>query len=402
MAVGQSEQGLSAKPDDSQAGRGQAHKQAATEQPAEVEPIRFEVAPVSSAISIHLGEHFVLSPGGLVQFRSTQNHRQDPPNDKNLTSAFTVPRTRLWLHLRATRWFRAFVRFGALANGNVQAEYAWIDLVWRGLSLRGGRLQLPLFVEDFYMPHYLTAIDYSTTNHVFSQGASQGAMLSYTWRWLQAHAAVTDGLRTGFSEVASPEIADFAVTGRLWALAIGDDWDSFGNLSSPSGTPLGLRVGAAIHYQSYSETTDRLGQDLLYSTADVTFKYHRLSASLFGVLAWSKSSDGLDRVDWGLVSYLSGFVLTWLELWTRFDAVFAESAPPLVDPSAANRTDFRTVAGGINFYLLPPSNRLRVQIDFQYMFDPQDTSIVTVYKAGGVLASSERQWALRTQIAAAF
>ena len=74
-------------------------------------------------------------------------------------------------------------------------------------------------------------------------------MFTYLRDRFSINLGYSDGLRTGFSEIRVPVNADFAFSVRTqyaWGDAL---LAGFNRLIARRGTPFGIRLGGALHYQ---------------------------------------------------------------------------------------------------------------------------------------------------------
>jgi hypothetical protein len=341
--------------------------------------------------------------------RYTLNYRTDSPADeRNVSSTFSVPRGRLWVGVGITPHAEAFIRLGSTPTGEIKLERAFADFVFWKLRVRFGRFFLSMRIPDDFSVHFLQSVDFSSTDNVFDPGSAQGAQVHLAHDWLRATLSITDGLRTGFSEILNPFKADVAVTGRVELRALGD-WGQFADtVSWLPGRPA-LKVVLAAHYQTGGATGKSTDADLVYLTGGLHAELWRFSLVLDGTWLYLEYLDetqpqGASFWQLGLVAQAGALIVEHLELWARFDAVFSDGVVrPALATMRPGTTDFRTVSGGVNFYLLPPTHRVKLQLDFQYMFDPQSTSLVPAWLANGVLATDTgQQWALRAQTVVSF
>jgi hypothetical protein len=102
--------------------------------------------------------------------------------------------------------------------------------------------------------------------------------------------------------------------------------------------------------------------------------------------------------DVGFLVQGGAFATRHVEFFLRYDHVVpdgAERSAELV--GGTGTTDFRTLTGGFNAFLIPGSTLGRFTVDYQYMFNAQTTSLVSTVFNSGVFASTGPQWTLRLQ-----
>jgi hypothetical protein len=376
-------------------------KRSATEM---LTPISAEFVGQHKNLVIKFGDLLDISPGAYFQLRYTLNYRTDAPGtEDNVTSLFNVPRSRFMLGVRLTPHFRAFARAGTKANGDFRLERALADLsIWK-LRIRFGRLFMALRIPDEFGPHMLQAADLSSTDNAFDPGTSHGAQVRFAHDWFRATLSVIDGLRTGFSEVLAPIRADVGVGGRFEFLALGKDWGRFDDQGSFPGSGHGLRVVLAGYYQTGGNTGTTQPLELVYLTGGVHGEFSRFSLVLNGTGGYVDYKVVAPVWEYSFVAQAGVFVIDHLELWARFDGVWSDGNPRPASADPSGTTDFRTVSGGLNLFAFPPTHRVKLQLDFQYMFDPQATSLVPTWPNNGVLATATgQQWAMRVQTVVSF
>jgi len=301
------------------------------------------------------------------------------------------------------------VRAGVDAGGSFKVEQAYGDLYFGSTSLRVGQFTLPGDAELKPSPDLTLGTDYSPTGYTFDVGASQGAMAVFrpgSWR---VSTALSAGLRAGFSQSGAAGRADFAVTAYVERRLIGGDWSAFSEPSSPRGSATSLKLGLGSTYQSGGETGDTDSLTVLWASADVQAEGNGWNA--LGQLIYQRTEpgdgfgieSGQTFDDLGLVFQGGGFVSRHVEIFLRYDQVIPDGKERDAAISGGTGTDdFRTITGGLNFFLIPGSSFGRFTVDYQYMFDAQTTSVVATSLNSGVFASAGPQWSLRAQVVASF
>lgn len=364
-------------------------------------------------LSLKLGKWVTLRPGGMITTRFTLNVRETPPEGKSIVETFTLPRARLLLGADVTDYISLFFRIGSLNGAPLEFERAFVDLKFgKAVRIRAGQFYLPPLAEMNVGANKTLATDYSPTAFAFEPGATRGAMLMLQPTGWRISAAVSDGLRSGFSEILSPARADVGVTGYVEHIVFDDDWTRFGDFTSFPGSSLIFKMGTGAHWQTGGKTSNTADIDVLYVAQDLHLEGNGWGA--FGQLVYSRlevgdepgpqvEAAGRTYHDWGLVLQAAGFIVDWVEVFGRWDQLFADGQIHPDDLGGTGQTDFRTLTGGFNVYVFPGSHMVRFQTDVMYMFDPQATSLAPTFFNSGILPTEQgAQWTMRTQITASF
>ena len=141
------------------------------------------------------------------------------------------------------------MRIGVVAGGDFSFQRAFIDLKWKYFRIRAGLFMNELIAESLINPNDHLFNDYTIVENVYTPGSSKGVMFTYMRRRFSLNLGYSDGLRTGFSEIRSAARADFAVTLRTQYAWGERGLGGFNRLVARRGTPLGIRLAGAIHYQ---------------------------------------------------------------------------------------------------------------------------------------------------------
>jgi len=341
-------------------------------------------------------------PGGVLQVRYTLNERPELSGEAATTSRFSVPRVRFILNGGLTDYLSFRVRAGVLSGGNARFEQAYSDVkLSEYLTLRAGILSLPASIGDDPAPQDLQGIDYSQYGLQTSGGNAAAAGARATFGRVRAHAYLSNGLRTGFSEFAAPVAASVAVTGRVEASLLTEDgFGRFDTESSFIGSDLALRLGAAAHYQKGRSDGTLPDGDLQQYTADVSLEGSGFNLLVAGRLLHVHPETGNTTLDPGLLAQAGVFVNERIELWTRYDALFSDGqVHSFPDDRNGLQDNYQAIGAGINGYLIPGRNMAKLQADFTYVPDPIASTWAEASDNSGVLSTeSGSQWALRLQL----
>jgi len=129
-----------------------------------------------------------------------------------------------------------------------------------------------LIAESLINPNDLLFNDYSILENVFNPGSSKGVMFTYLRKRFSLNLGYSDGLRTGFAEIGSPQRADFAVTLRTQYGWGERGLSGFNRLVARRGTPLGIRLGASVHYQDGGRSEGTTNVKVALGTIDLSVR----------------------------------------------------------------------------------------------------------------------------------
>ena len=222
----------------------------------------------------------------------------------------------------------------------------------------------------------------------------------------------SDGLRTGFSEIRAPVNADYAFTLRLQYAWGERRLEGFDQYNTRRGTPFGVRLGGALHYQDGGRTQGSLPVRIALGTVDLTLRGDGWNVLLSGVVGQDATEGGetiaSGEVVVGAVSLMGGyFVLQDLQIFGQYSAVTKPrvrgSLPPDVDPIVGPPSLFQAVGVGASYFVIPGRNNVKVTTDFQYFFGRTDGSLVPSSPLNSIQPNSAgSQLAWRLQISGAF
>lgn len=294
-------------------------------------------------------------------------------------------------------------------QGNNLTEFvlfdAWTQYAFaEGWSVRLGQFKLPFDRERYLTsPFNLLTAERSILDPVFYPVRGQGVQVGYESERVRWFSAFSDGQRTDQLAFNDPAEADYAVTSRA-ELRLGPaSWNQFNTMTAFAGDKFGSLVGAGVHFQEGGHSAAQAGlrgaDRALTFTGDLGFEGD--GWSLMGLFVGRTLEDGVaERTDLGF------FVQGSLALGAHHD-VFARYA--LLDPDdarAANQDDFSTITAGVNYYVIPRSEALRVTAEVTYApsATTESASLLTTPNTGqGLLRdSAEGQVSLLVQLQVLF
>jgi phosphate-selective porin len=370
----------------------------------------------SGATAGHDGKFFIgsadgnfrLNVGGQIQFRYLANFRDgtfpdDPDTDRDesdddTTLGFQTRRTKLWFEghiFDPNLYYKVVGAFDRGDDGVFELEDAYVGYKFdNGLDLRWGQFKLPFMREELISSTKQLAVERSNTNEFFNQGRSQGVQVAWMNEQFRATGALSDGFNSANTDFTQ-DPSDFAVTGRVEYLAMGD-WKQFEQFTSFRGTSNGLMIGGAVHWQDDSEEVNNPIDDFFAYTLDASWQSD--GWNLFGAITGAAvSGDGPsgDNDPFGFVVQGGVFMTEEWELFARYD---------FTDGDTLN--DYSEVTFGVNYYMHKHAAKFTFDVVWALDETVTDTGAPTsaVLSTGtGLLASDDSdQFVLRAQFQLVF
>ena len=373
-----------------------------------------------TGLLVGVDDWFYLSLAGLVQARYTVNYRTKPPTDpttlvreKQVSQGFDMARARFQLGIGLTQFVALYMRIGVVAGGDFSFQRAFIDLKWKYLRLRAGLFMNETIAESLINPNDLYFLDYSIVENVYTPGSSKGVMFTYLRRRFSINLGYSDGLRTGFSEIRSSTRADFAVTLRTQYAWGERGLSGFNRLISRRGTPFGVRLAGAVHYQDGGRSQGSADVKVALGTVDVSVRGNGWSALLSvtagqdGTAATATTAAG-EVVSTGATLMGGYFVMDDLHVFAQYSIVAkpkVEGEPPPEVPGAdlADLSNFQSFGVGFSYFVIPGRDNVKLSTDFQYFLGHTVGSVVPASPLNSIAPNNDgSQFAWRIQISAAF
>jgi hypothetical protein len=324
-----------------------------------------------------------------------------------------MARARFQLGIGLTEFVALYMRIGVVAGGDFSFQRAFIDLKWKYLRLRAGLFMNETIAESLINPNDLYFLDYSIVENVYTPGSSKGVMFTYLRRRFSINLGYSDGLRTGFSEIRSSTRADFAVTLRTQYAWGERGLSGFNRLISRRGTPFGVRLAGAVHYQDGGRSQGSADVKIALGTVDVSLRGNGWSALLSvtagqdGTAATATTAVG-EVVSTG-ASLMGGyFVMDDLHVFAQYSIVAKpkiEGEPPPEIPGAdlTDLSNFQAFGVGFSYFIIPGHDNVKLSTDFQYFLGHTVGSSVPASPLNSISPNNDgSQFAWRIQISAAF
>lgn len=323
---------------------------------------------------------FRLGIGGQVQVRYIHNERNDPDAAAGGNAASADPNEGGFQIRRMKLTFEGYignpkitykVRLNADRNNDeLGAEVALLGYkVTDQLTIMGGRYRDGFMKEAGVDDQYLTAVERSVVENIFTNGFVEGIQAIWTpIDMLKITASFTDGARSGeFTPTSNNDFnvdaTNYAANARLDLKAMGE-WKQADDFAAwTGGTALFFGIGGS--YQE-GETGDRqtstIYDDNFRYTADVLLKSHGLS--VFGAFVGQELrvseqnavSAGHTRENFGSVIQVGYFVIPdKFEPFARYEWLNIDSDSG--SPGAVNIFTF-----GANYYFKKHAAKLTLDV----------------------------------------
>jgi hypothetical protein len=238
-------------------------------------------------------------------------------------------------------------------------------------------------------------------------------MFTYLRYRFSINLGYSDGLRTGFSEIRSSVNADYAITLRT-QYAWGDaGLAGFNRLIARRGTPFGIRLGGALHYQDGGRTQGSLPAKIASGTVDVSVRGNGWSA-LFSAVVGQDATDETEtneagEVLTGGVTVMGGyFVMQDLQVFGQYSVVPKPRVqgtlpPPLPGEIRSTPSNFHAFGVGLSYFVIPNHDNVKVSSDFQYFLGRESGNIVPSSPLNSIQPNDDgSQFAWRIQLSARF
>jgi hypothetical protein len=222
---------------------------------------------------------------GQIQFRYIWNN-QDQRADESI-SGFQVRRTKFGVKGKVGDGWSYEIKLATDRDGaEVTMEDAYIGYkISDKLSMKAGVKKLPFARQELISSSRQVAVDRGLATEFFTLGRSD--MVEFTHKTtdtIKLTGALSDGANGNYTDYNADASNDFAVTGRLDWMAIGDDWGAakqeFGGVDEDA-----LFIGAAAHYEVADATGGTVDPNSGFAwTVDALYKTGALglSAAIFG------------------------------------------------------------------------------------------------------------------------
>ena len=279
---------------------------------------------------------------GQIQARYIWNN-QDERADESI-SGFQMRRTKFGAKGKVgDGWSYSFKMATNRNGGNVSMEDAYIGhKISDSLSMKVGAKKLPFARQELISSSRQVAVDRGLATEFFTLGRSDMVELTHkVGDNVVLTGALSDGANASFTDYNADASNDFAVTGRLDWMAIGDNWKAakheFGGVDEDA-----LFIGVAGHYEVADGTADPESGfawtiDALYKTGDLG-----LTAAVFG-----NHTDDTATAD---TDQFGGYVQASIDLGNDWDVFGRWEYIDDDDNAGAGTEEVQAVTLGVNHH----------------------------------------------------
>lgn len=254
---------------------------------------------------------FSTNLNGQIQFRYIWNNLNDRANESE--SGFQMRRVKFGAKGKVGDGWSYEIKLATNRDsGVVDMEDAWITYkINDSLSMNAGVKKLPFARQELISSSRQVAVDRGLSTEFFTLGRSE--MIEFQYKATNNvvfTGAISDGGNNQFNDYNDADANDFAVTGRVDWMAVGEDWgaakDEFGNAKADA-----LFIGAAAHYEVFEESATP--EDGFAWTVDALYKTGALglTAAIFG--NHTTNTGGTDTDQFG------GYVQAAYDLGNKWD-----------------------------------------------------------------------------------
>ncbi|MEL7088079.1 MAG: porin [Planctomycetota bacterium] len=350
-------------------------------------------------------DNFLLNIGGQIQGRYVFNSRDGQPGT-SLTTAndlagFQLRRIKLKFggYIGDPKITYAVTLAANRDTADVGLELAAVGYTFdNGVKISAGRFKSPFSLDELISSSRQLAAERSAVNDIFTIGYTEGIMLEYKpVDGTKLRFSFNDGAGAGEIGFNSSDFnennVDFAVTGRVDQVLIGDKKAKIKEYTSTQKDDATLILGGAFHHEQVK--TGVLGSAIGSAgagldsfqryTADLVYKNAGLNAGAAVYFETQQAVDGVAEADPFGFQFQGGyrFANNW-EPFFRYE---------YVDPDTALE-DFGIITFGVNYYQIKHASKFT--LDFQFGID----SLSGVSDGAGLandIPGEDGQFAIRAQ-----
>lgn len=224
---------------------------------------------------------FGVNFNGQIQTRYIWNNLNDRANESE--SGFQIRRVKFGAKGKVGDGWSYEIKMATdRDSGDMAMEDAYIGYkISDSLSMKAGIKKLPFARQELISSSRQVAVDRGLSTEFFTLGRSEMIEFTHKSDTILLTGAISDGANNDWNDYNDADANDFAVTGRLDWMAMGDDWGAmkheFGGVKEDA-----LFFGVAGHYEVFEESA--VPEDGFAWTADVLYKTGPigLTAAIFG------------------------------------------------------------------------------------------------------------------------
>lgn len=259
-----------------------------------------------------------------------------------------------------------------------------------GWQARLGQFKVPFLREELVSSKRQLAVERSLINAQFTGGRSQGVEFANeagdNFRYM---VMFSDGFGAANTAAVTPDVSEWAFTGRVEALLAGDDWNQFRDFTSfQDEDEFAFMLGGAAHAEEGEHGTPVMEAFFWTWTVDGSAEWG--GANLYGAFIGRHvdTDGGADTDDYGAVVQGGWFLQEDVELFGRYE---------WGDLETGGDSEINVVTVGFNKYW--EQHALKWTTDFGYAFD----EITAPWASAGAgwrtdAGGEDGQWVVRSQV----
>ena len=330
-------------------------------------------------------DSFRLNIGAYTQPRYDVNWRDAPPGGDDVTSDFSVNRTRIFFEGKYTPEFNYHLRIQIDGEGDVSLLIAYMQYNFgknKRWALRGGRQFVGTSREDWQFAQDVLTTDYSANDDTFAIGTSDAAQIIFTGDRHRFWAAIGNGAYGGKREFPDNEPSDIAFTGRWEYQLSGKDWSNWDDMIGRRGRSRGILFGIGAGYEDKETSTTDPIESGAQLNLDISFNGSGFQAMVAGSMTFPDPLLGDSYYNYGVLVQGGYFFTKKLQVYGQYNLVSAGDQP-------GNIEDFNSISAGVNYLPFEWTNRWKFSGEVAYLADAINNTLVGPSGGLGWLASDE-------------
>lgn len=335
--------------------------------------------------------NFTMNFSGQIQFRyiwnSLDTDNASTTRASDSLSGFQMRRVKFgvkgevgdgWGYYLKFSGQRALSDSSELGAGDVYFSDAYITKdLGDGWSLLAGVAKLPFARQELISSTRQVGVDRGLVTEFFTLNRSDMVQLSHSTGDFKYAIALSDGGNASFSAAQADASNDFAATGRVDWLAVGDDWGAskhaFGGVDNDA-----LFVGAAVHYEQAEGSAAGLPESGLAWTVDALYKTGSwgLTAAIFG--NHTDNSTASDSDQYGLMAQADYKLNKKWDVFARWEMIDDDGV------SSTATSELEALTFGVNHHF---SKNVKFTGDIVWIYAGDNPTADGNFPYGGELSS---------------
>lgn len=300
---------------------------------------------------------FSMNINGQIQFRYIWNSVDDRVDES--VSGFQIRRTKVGFKGKVADGWGYELKLATDRNGaEVTMEDAIISRkLTDNVTMKVGAFKLPFARQELISSSRQVGVDRGLATEFFTLGRADQAQLAYKSDNIILTGSLSDGANSNYTDWNADVSNDFAVTGRVDWMAIGDDWGAmkheFGGVDEDA-----LFIGAAAHYEVADGSA--VIENGLAWTVDALYKTGALglTAAVFGNSTENVAA-GTDTDQFGFYAQADYDLGNDWDVFGRYEYIDDD------DNAGAGTEELQAVTFGVNHHI---TKNMKFTGDVVYIF----------------------------------